>query len=295
VAEPGADRPLERRAAAPVIISAALTGGLPVPREHPHFPDTPERIGEDAVAAWRAGAAIVHIHARDDAGEPRWEAELFARTLKVIRDAGSDVVVNLTTSWGGRDPDIRDEVRFAPLTLRPDLASFDCGSTNFDEGVFLNSKPFLRRLAAAMLEAGVKPEIEIFDAGMIETAIELRDAGLLQPPLFFQFVLGVPGGAPATPKHLMHLLDCLPADALWSVCAVGRGQLPMNALGLVNGGNVRTGLEDNLMFARGVPASNEALVKRVRELVELLNLPVATPSQARDLLGLGDAARATAS
>jgi 3-keto-5-aminohexanoate cleavage enzyme len=270
----------------PVIISAAVTGGLPVPPDHPSFPGTPEQIGEAAVAARRAGAAIVHLHARDDQGEPRWEPELFQRSLDVLQREKSDVVVNLTTSWGGPVAGTEDAVRFAPLSLKPEIASFDCGSTNFDEWIFHNSVPFLRRLAAAMREAGVKPEIEIFDAGMIQTAIRLQEEGLLDAPLFFQFVLGIPGGAPATAKHLMHLVELLPPDSLWSVCAVGRHQLPMNALGLAAGGNVRTGLEDNLMLHRGVPASNEDLVNRLRELVELMDLQPATPDEAREILAL---------
>jgi 3-keto-5-aminohexanoate cleavage enzyme len=270
----------------PVIISAAVTGGLPVPADHSHFPATPEQIGADAVAAWRAGASIVHIHARADDGTPAWEAELFDRSLAVMRDAGCRALVNLTTSWGGRAPDTPDAKRFAPLTLSPDLASFDCGSMNFGDGVFHNSPDFLRRLAAAMTEAGVKPEIEIFDAGMIRNAVALAEEGLLEPPLYFQFVLGIAGGAPATPRDLLHLVESVPPGSVWSVCAIGRAQLPMNSLGLVAGGHVRTGLEDNLMFGKGQPASNEGLVTRLRNLVELMGLQVATPDDARRLLGL---------
>lgn len=270
----------------PVIISAAITGGLAPPADHPHFPADPVRIGEDAVAAAEEGASIVHLHARDDDGAPRWEPELFDRSLEVVRRSGRDVLINLTTSWGGRDPNCPNERRFAPLSLKPDLASFDCGSMNFDDGIFHNSRPFLRELAAAMKESGVKPEIEIFDAGMIETAKLLAAEGLLEEPLFFQFVLGVPGGAPATVKDLMHLIESIPRGSVWSVCAIGRGQLPMNAIGLAAGGHVRTGLEDNLMFSRGVPASNAALVRRLRQLVELMNLRVATPAEAREILHL---------
>jgi 3-keto-5-aminohexanoate cleavage enzyme len=271
---------------APIILSAAVTGGLPVPADHPHFPDTPEKIGEDAARASAAGAAIVHLHARDDDGTPAWEAELFERSVRAFREAGADALVNLTTSWGGRDPATPNERRFAPLSLRPDLASFDCGSTNFGDGVFINSPSFLRELAAEMLAAGVKPEIEIFDVGMIATALALEKEGLLKPPLFFQFVLGIAGGAPATPRNLLHLVEALPPGAVWSVCAIGRHQLPMNAVGLTLGGNVRTGLEDNLMFDRGVPASNESLVTRLRTLIEMLGRRVATPDEARELLGL---------
>jgi 3-keto-5-aminohexanoate cleavage enzyme len=275
----------------PLIISAALTGTRRSDR-NPHVPMTPEAIGEDAIAAWRAGAAIVHIHARDDRGDSTWEAEYFRRTLEVIRGAGCDVLVNLTTSWGGTRTDTRDEQRFAPLELRPDLASLDCGSMNFGDNVFHNSPSFLRALAARMRDADVKPELEVFDAGMVGNALRLADEGLLKPPLFVQLVLGVAGGAPATPRQLVHLVDMLPSDVIWSVCAIGRAQLPINVLGAALGGHVRTGLEDNLWFGKGDPADNPRLVGRQAELAAHLDRRPATPDEARALLGLTQAVAA---
>jgi 3-keto-5-aminohexanoate cleavage enzyme len=271
-----------------MIISAALTGTRRSER-NPHVPMTPEAIGEDAIRASRAGAAIVHIHARDDQGDPAWEAEYFRRTLDVIRGAGCDVLVNLTTSWGGTRIDTRDEQRFAPLGLQPDLASFDCGSMNFGDRVFHNSPDFLRALAVRMREADVKPELEVFDTGMLGTALRLAEEGMLEPPLFIQLVLGVAGGAPATPRQLVHLVDMLPPGAIWSVCAIGRAQLPLNVLGAALGGHVRTGLEDNLWFAHGDPADNARLVARMAELAIHLGRRPATPVEARKLLGLPQA------
>lgn len=271
----------------PRIITAALTGGFAPPeRHHPHLPLTPEEIGRQAVECWKAGAAIVHIHARDDRGRSSWEREYFDRSLAVIRDAGSDVIVNLTTSWGGTSPETADEQRFAPLECGSELASFDCGSMNFNGRVFHNTPRFLRALAERMTERGVKPEIEIFDAGMIETAKKLHAEGVLEGPMFFQLVLGIDGGAPATPEALTHLLRSLPEDSRWSVCAVGRSQLQMNALALVLGGHARTGLEDNFWLRKGVSASNVSLVDRLVRLAETLEVPVATPDQAREILGL---------
>ena len=275
----------------PVIISAALTGTRRSDR-NPHVPMTPEAIGEDAIRAWRAGAAIVHIHARDDRGDSAWEPEYFRRTLDVIRGADCDVLVNLTTSWGGTRTDTRDEQRFAPLGLRPDLASLDCGSMNFGNHVFHNSPEFLRALAARMRDANVKPELEVFDAGMIGNALRLAEEGLLDPPMFIQLVLGVAGGAPATPRQLVHLVDMLPPDAIWSVCAIGRAQLPINVLGAALGGHVRTGLEDNLWFGHGDPADNARLVSRIAELATHLDRRPATPDEARVLLGLTQAVAA---
>jgi 3-keto-5-aminohexanoate cleavage enzyme len=271
---------------APAIISCALTG-VQRSERNPHIPLTPEAIGHDAIAAWRAGAAIVHIQARDDDGNPAWQPEYFERTLEVIRDSDCDVLVNFTTSWGGTREDTPDERRFAPLALRPDIASFDCGSMNFNDNVFRNSPSFLRALAQEMRTAGVKPELEIFDAGMVGNALRLLEAGLLEQPPFFQLVLGVAGGATATARQLLHLVDLLPPGAPWSACALGRDQLPINVLAASLGGHVRTGLEDNLWYGRGVPAENAALVARIAGLLVPLGRRPATPEEAREMLGLG--------
>jgi 3-keto-5-aminohexanoate cleavage enzyme len=268
----------------PLIISCAVTGDQD-PAQSPHIPASPEDIGRSAVEAWREGAAIVHLHARDDHGEPTGDAEYFRRAVSVIREAGSDVIVNLTTSFGGAGENVWDQ-RFAALEARPEIASLDCGTLNFGEYVFHNSVPFLRELASRMQRAGIKPELEIFDAGMVGTAARLAEDGLLAGPQWFQFVLGVAGGAPAGEHEVLHLRSLLPDGALWSVCALGRHQLPMNALAIVLGGHARTGLEDNLHYRKGELADNPRLVERVRRLADTLERPVATPSQARALLGL---------
>jgi 3-keto-5-aminohexanoate cleavage enzyme len=267
-----------------LIISCAVTGDHAVSIS-PHIPAHPEAIGRSAVEAWREGAAIVHLHARNDSGAPAGDADYFRRAVNVIRDAGSDVIVNLTTSFNGAGDNVWDK-RFAALEAGPEIASFDCGTMNFGEYVFHNSVPFLRELATRMQRAGIKPELEIFDAGMLGTAVRLAEEGLLPAPLFFQFVLGVAGGAAASEHELLHLRSLLPAGALWSVCALGRHQLPMNALAIVMGGHARTGLEDNLYYRRGELADNPRLVERVRRLAETLDRPVASPDDARTLLGL---------
>jgi len=275
----------------PLIISCALTGNVASAEDNPNLPFSPEAIGKDAVQAWRAGAAIVHIHARDDDGRPAGAAEYFARALEVVQDAEADVVINLTTSYGGGSLDQDEELRMVPLTLHPELASYDAGSINASDHVFMNTRPYLRKLAARMKESGTKPEIEVFDTGMIETARVLADEGLIDTPLFFQFVLGMRGGAPAGVRQLQHMVDSLPPDSVWSVCAIGRAQLPMNTLAIIMGGHARTGLEDNLMYERGVHATNAQLVERVKMIADIHGREVATPDQARSLLGLptGDA------
>ena len=193
----------------PLIISCALTGTLATIDDNPHLPYDPEAIGRAAVEAWREGAAIVHIHARADDGTPAWQPGYFQRAIDVIRSEDCDVVINLTTSYGGTGDDDWGR-RFAALDVGPDLASFDCGTMNFGDMVFRNTPQFLAELAQRMLSAGVKPELEIFDSGQIGNALRLAGEGLLRAPLFFQFVLGVAGGAPATVRDLLHLVQAVP-------------------------------------------------------------------------------------
>lgn len=267
----------------PLIISCALTGSLATPADNPHLPFDPEAIGRAAVEAWREGAAIVHIHARDDAGTPTGDPEYFRRAIDVIRSAGCDVVINLTTSYSAIAEDNWDQ-RFAALEPGPEVASLDCGSMNFGGWLFRNTPEFMRELARRMGDRGVKPELEIFDSGQIGNAVRLYSEGLLEAPLLFQIVLGVAGGAPPTARSLLHLTESLPESAHWSVCALGRAQLPLTAHAIALGGHARTGLEDNLWYRKGVPASNAMLVERVRKLGETLERPVAAPKQVRELL-----------
>ena len=181
---------------------------------------------------------------------------------------------------------MRDE-RLAPLELVPAMASLDCGTINFGDRIFEGDVPFLRRMAEAFRAHGVAPELECFDTGHVGLALQLRDEGLLDDPLRVQFVLGVPGsGVPASFAQVEHMRGLLPVGAPWSVCALGRSQLPMNAYCLIAGGHVRTGLEDNLHLGRGVRATNAALVERVVRLAGELGRAVATPEQAREILSL---------
>ena len=192
----------------PLIISCALSGGLETPEQNPNVPFNPEAIGRAAVEAWREGAAVVHIHAREENGEHSGSPAVFERILDVIRSSDCDALVNLTTSHASWEEDVWEE-RFAALELRTDLASFDCGTMNFNEGVFYNRPDFLRQLGTRMREAGVVPELEIFDLGMIANALRLRDEGFLDAPLYFQFVLGVRGGAPAEARVLSNPITSL--------------------------------------------------------------------------------------
>ncbi len=268
-----------------VILSVATTGSWPSKAQHPGLPVTPEEIAQAAVESWREGAAIVHVHARDDAGKMTCELARFQKIKALIRAQGCDILINFSTSGGAGRVD--ESERFNSLAAGPELGSLDAGSMNFNQRVFLNPPDFLEELARRMLAANVKPEIEVFDSGMIGNALTLVEKGLIRPPLWWQFVLGVKGGAPATARDLVHLVESVPAGSLWSVCAVGRHQLPMNVLAIAMGGHARTGVEDNLYYRRGELAqSNAQLVTRLARIARECGREPATPQEAREMLGL---------
>ena len=274
-----------------VIISAALTGSTPMKHQNASLPVTETEIAEAAIAAWNAGAAIVHLHVRDEQGKMVCDPVRFARVQQLIQESGADVIVNMSTSGGPGNPD--DDHRLAPLALHPEIASFDCGSLNFGSKVFINSPSFLDMLAAEMIAQGVLPEIECFDTGHIWSAARLIDEGKLKPPFWFQMVLGVRGGAPGEVRSLVQMVDMLPKHAIWSCCGIGRAQLPLNLATIAMGGHVRTGLEDNIYYHKGQLAeSNAQLVERVVRIAGEVGRPVASPAEARALLGLKTPVRA---
>ncbi|MDW7709162.1 MAG: 3-keto-5-aminohexanoate cleavage protein [Deferrisomatales bacterium] len=271
----------------PVILTAAITGSR-TPREKcPHIPILPEEIADSAAEAARAGASVVHIHVRDpETALGTQDAELYRRVLERLAASGADPVVCLTTS-GIPGRNLAYEARFIPLQFRPELASFDAGSMNLGDGVFLNPPDFLEDLARRMREAGTKPELEIFDSGMIGNCLRLRDRRLLDPPLHFQFVLGAPGGASATPRELLHLVGTIPEGSTWSSIGIGTGHLPILLTTLALGGHVRVGLEDNLYYRKGELArSNAQLVERAVRIATEAGRTIATPAQAREILGI---------
>ncbi len=269
----------------PLIISVATTGSWTTKEQNPAVPITEQEIADAAVSCWHAGAAIVHVHVRDDQGRVTCDPARYARVRELIEARGCDAIVNMST--GGGAGQTTDEQRMEPVALAPEIASFDCGSLNFGDGVFVNAPRFLDELADRMAQHGVMPEIECFEAGHVWNALRLIEAGKLRPPFWFQFVLGVRGGAPATVKQLVHMVEMLPPATRWSVCAIGRAQLPMDVAAMAMGGHARTGLEDNLYYRKGQLAeSNAQLVARLVRIAAELDRPVATPAQARELLGL---------
>ncbi|MDI3535299.1 MAG: 3-keto-5-aminohexanoate cleavage enzyme [Thermosediminibacterales bacterium] len=268
-----------------LIITVAPTGAWPTKENTPYVPLTPEEIADEVYRSWKAGAAIAHIHVRDDKGKPSMEFEKFERTVKLIRER-CDIIINLTTSGG---LDVTDEDRMKPfIELKPELASFDAGSMNWmNTAVFLNPPKFLETLARKMKENNVKPEIEVFDTGMIYNALYIAQKGLIDKPYHFQFVLGAPGGITATHKNLLHLVESIPEGSTWSVVGIGKYQLPMIYTALSMGGHIRVGMEDNVYLAKGVLAkSNADFVEKVVRLAKEFGREIATSDEARKILCL---------
>ena len=267
----------------PCIISVAITGSGTTLAQNPNLPCTPEQIATSAIESWNAGAAIAHIHVREADGTPTHNMDYYRAIIERVT-AETDMILNLTTgAFAGLDQHLRLET----LTLEPELGSFDAGSMNFGDGVFLNPPDFLREMAASFREYNVRPELECFDVGMIYNCLNLIQEGAIDGPLGWQFVLGVRGGAPATPKVLLHMVELLPTDSRWSAIGLGRGQLPMNTMAIILGGHVRTGMEDNVYYRRGeLATSNAQLVERCARLTRELGREVATPADARRLLSL---------
>lgn len=290
--------------ARPVIITCALTGDSDTPRKSPHVPVTPAEIAESGIAAAKAGAAIIHIHVRDpETGKGSRDVELYRRTVELVRESGVDVIVNLTAGMGGKL--VLDPVKalpFAEMTdlvgarerlphiaqLRPDICSLDCGSFNngLDEELYVSTAGMVREMAQAIRDAGVKPELEVFDLGHLRLACQLVKDGLIDAPPFFQFALGLRWGAPSDARTMLLMRDMLPEGAVWVAFGAGAEQLPVAAQSVLLGGHVRVGLEDNLYRRRGVLASNAELVEDAARLVQVLGCQVATASEARQLLAL---------
>lgn len=265
------------------VITAALTGPIATKADNANLPTTPEEIAADAAVAAAAGAAVVHVHLRDADGRPTADLEVARRTVGLIEER-TDVLIQLSTGVGLGVP---FEQRERLVEARPAMATLNVCSMTFGAGEFRNPPDAVRRLASRMGELGVRPELEIYDTGHLDVALRLAQEGLLPEPLQFSIVLGVSGGAAATPENLVAMVGRLPAGSVWQVIGIGRGNLPMTAIGLAMGGNARTGMEDTLMLRRGVPASgNGELVERLAGVALALDREPASVTEAREALHL---------
>lgn len=268
----------------PLIITCAITGAEVTRQDHPELPITPEEIAQAVFDAWKEGASIAHLHARDADGTPTQDTAIYEEIIREIRARNCDIIVQVST---GGAVGMSAEERMKSLDAGPEMATLTTGSVNFGGDIFANDRTLIETIAQCMQEKGVRPEFEIFDLGMINNALQLIRKGLVSQPYHFDFVMGVPGAIPAEAKHLLHLIDSLPTGATWTVAGIGRAQLHMAALAIPLGGHVRVGFEDNIFYSKGVLAqSNAQLVKRVVEIADILQRPIATPKQAREILGI---------
>jgi uncharacterized protein (DUF849 family) len=297
------------------IVTAAISGAIHTPSMSPYLPVTPRQIADHAVGAWEAGAAVVHIHARDPkTGQPTSDAAVFGEIFDLIRRR-CDVVICATTG-GGLGMSIEERVKVVH-DFHPELASFNAGSINFGlfdlpdrmkiaewkhdwelpylqmtkDFIFRNTFKSLEELPRMFAKYGTKPEAEVYDSGMLNNLAYLADRGFLQKPIYIQFVLGIMGAMPASVENLMFLLQLarrtFGTDFIWSVCAAGRFQMTMCTAGLLLGGNVRVGMEDSLWLEKGVPAkSSAAQVAKIVRIAQELSIETATPAEARQILGL---------
>ena len=289
-----------------VFITCAVTGSGGTQDRSPHVPRSPKEIADSAIAAAKAGAAVVHCHVRDpETGKPSRKVAYYREVTERIRDADVDVVVNLTAGMGG---DMVFGPPSAPLPLNaagtdmgsaedrmahvaeclPEICTLDCGTMNFAEAdyVMTNTPGMLRAMGGMMTELGVLPEIEAFDTGHLWFAKELVKEGVLKSPALVQLCMGVPWGAPDDLNTFMAMVNNVPSDWTWSAFSLGRHQMPYVAAAVLAGGNVRVGLEDNLWLDKGVLATNAQLVERAVGIIEGMGARVIGPAEVRERLGL---------
>ena len=285
------------------VVTCAVTGNLTRPEQTPHLPITPEEIAESALAAAEAGAAVAHLHVREPGtGRPSMALELYREVVERIRTRNKELILNITTGPGGRFVPSEDDPKLAgPGTtllppdrrvehiaaLRPEICTLNLNTMNSGGEVVINTPGSVRRMAGVIAAAGVRPEIELFDSGDIALMHDLLADGTLTSPPLCSFVMGVRYGFQPGPETVLYARDLLPAEAQFTAVAIGRASFPTVALSYLAGGHVRVGLEDGVYLARGVLApSNAALVEKARRIVEDLGGQVASPAEAREILGL---------
>lgn len=261
-----------------LIITIAPTGNVPTKTMTPHVPITAAEIAHDLMACYEKGASVAHIHARDEEGMPTCELKYFAEILQILDKEECPIVKQISTgARGGKSGEARAEA----LVLNPLSASLSSGSSNFPASINANDPKLIEYLAKTMLEKQIKPEIEVFDAAMIDNAVRLQKAGLIKGPLLFNFVLGVKGSLAATPKNLFFLFESLPPDAIWSVSVIGPQHVNLSVMAMALGGHVRVGIEDNIYYTKGVLATNAALVERIVNIGQSMGREIATPQDVK--------------
>ena len=266
-----------------LIITIAPTGNVPTKAMTPHVPLTSAEIAADIIACYEKGASVAHIHARDEQEVPTTELRYFADTVRLLDEAGCPIIKQISTgARGGKSGEARAEA----LVLKPESASLSTGSSNFPNSINANEPKLVEYMAKVMLEKNIKPEIEVFDAAMINNAVLLHKAGLIKAPLQFNLVLGVKGSLPATAKNLFFLVESLPAGSIWSVSVIGPEHVNLSVMAMALGGHVRVGIEDNVYFSKGVLATNVALVERMVNIAKAMGREIATPEDVKRIWGI---------
>jgi 3-keto-5-aminohexanoate cleavage enzyme len=266
----------------PLVLTAAVCGAEVTKADNPAVPYSPEELAAEAVACFREGCRVIHLHVRRPDGTPTQDRETFKAAIEAIHAAVPEVIVQ--TSTGGA-VGMSVEERTQPLDLDPAFCSLTTGSVNFGDEVFLNTFPMIEAIACKAVSRGVRMEIEVFDAGFVDNALLLAKRGIIPPPFHFDFVLGVPGGMTGTEDRLDFLLTTIPPGSTWTVAGIGRFELPLARAAIARGGHVRVGLEDNLYVSKGVLAKGSwELVRTVVGYAAEAGRPIATPEEARGIL-----------
>lgn len=268
-----------------LIITAAISGAEVTKEHNPYVPYTVEEFVREAKSAYQAGASLIHLHVREDDGTPTQDKDRFELIINAIRAECPDVIIQPST--GGAVGMSNDE-RLQPTLLKPEMATLDCGTLNFGgDEVFENTENTIKYFGERMIELDIKPELEVFDKSMIDMAIRLHKKGYIKAPMHFDFVMGVNGGISGTLRDFVFLRGSIPADATYTVAGVGRYEMPLAAAGIIDGGHVRVGFEDNIYLDKGVLAkSNGELVEKVVRMAEIFGRDIATPKEAREILSL---------
>lgn len=266
-----------------MVITCALTGAETTKQQQPALPVTPEELAAAAAEACEAGASIIHLHARNDDGSPTADLKVFKKAIDLIR-AKSGVVIEITTGGAvGMTP----EERIAPVALKPDMASLDCGTVNFGDEYIVNTLPIMRQFAAEMNKHGVRPTLECFDVSHVQSSHILIKEGLIKPPYHYGFVMQVPAALSFSVKTLSYMIDQMPAESYFTVMGIGRMHIPGIYGAIASGGFIRVGFEDNIYYSKGrLAKSNAEFVERAVRVSREAGLEIATPSDVRKLFDL---------
>lgn len=269
-----------------LIITAAICGAEVTKEHNPNVPYTVDEIVREAKSAYEAGASIIHLHVRNDDGAPTQDINRFKECIDAIKMQIPDVIIQPST--GGAVGMSNDE-RIQPVNLSPEMATLDCGTCNFGgDDIFVNTENTIKEFGTKMIELNVKPELEVFDKGMIDMALRLNKKGYIKDNMHFNFVMGVNGGISATYRDLIFMKESIPQSATFTVSGIGKSQFEMAALSILLGGHVRVGFEDNIYLKKGVIAkSNGELVQKVVNIANAMGREIATTKETREILGLG--------